>query len=173
MKILNLNNYTLIIEDNNSIFNKFYQNQIDIIFKICDEKDIFFNNLSNVDNFNILDINIDYSIYKLIIPVYTKIIPKYTINSKQDNTDIKTYCIRNIVVSNSIDNKNIEIFLEIIHYYNKEIVDEFQNYLYKNFQYPTEFLKKNHLSFIISDIKYHPESLKYFKSKKLVIHQSI
>jgi hypothetical protein len=174
IKILNLNNYELIVDENNIIFNKFYQNQIDVLFKICDEKDIYFNNLSSIDNFNILNIDIDYEIInKFISPIYSKTIPKYIINTKQDNIDIKTYCLRNIVVTNSLNNKYIQLFLEVIHYYNKEIIQDFQNYINKNYQYPTEFLKKNHLSFIVFNIKYHPESLKYFKNKKLIIHETI
>ena len=174
LKLLNLNNYEVVIDSDNNIFNKFYQDEIDILFKICDEKDIFFSNLSKIDSFNILNIDIDYKILnKFINPIYRKVIPKYAINNKQDNVDIQTYCLRNIVVTNNLDNKNINLFLEVIHYYNKEICHEFQNYLDKNYQYPTEFLKKSHLSFIIFNIKYHPESLKYFKKKNLIIHKTI
>ena len=171
LKISNISNYNLIVEDNNKLFNSFYMNEIEFIFKITDEKDIAIFNLSNLKNFKVLNIDVSFEIFnKTIKTVYKRNIPKYVILNQGENTNIQTYCIRNIIVSNNTKNNNeLNILLEVIHYYNSEIIDEYNSFLQSNLSYKfnTEFLNKNDLSYILY-LEYHPTSVKYFKKKNLI-----
>ena len=171
LKLINITNYKLVVDSNNNIIQKFINEEINLLFKICDKMCIYLKQIYNSKkHINILNLNISSDLLsKYINPIYKRKVPKYLYQYNHNNTMIDTFSLRTIVVSNKVDDKKINLFLEIINYYNRDIIDEYRS-TSNDSNYINDFLKD--MSFNLLNIQYHPVALKYYQKKKLVILKS-
>ena len=161
--ILLTENINFLVKEKNDLCNLFNQQKIDVIFDITDENDIYFKNLYLKSNFNILNLDIKYPI-KTIYPLYEKTLP-LSIYQKDKNNYFSTYAVRNIFVTNK--NKDFYNFLETL-YINSDNMNKLYNDINSDNNFQTEFLKKNHIFYMLPFLNYNRHSYKYSKKNKFI-----
>jgi TRAP-type uncharacterized transport system substrate-binding protein len=159
------NEYVSIIKDSvNNLFNKFNNNQINLVCLISSDKNIYLKNLLKFKNYNILPIK--NKIFKKIHgPLFYDTIRHINIKNN-DFTLTPTISIRKLILTNkytSLD--SVYNLLNEMHINSYKINKNMKEYVNNNYK---KYIDLKIMSFCFQDLDIHEGAIEYYKKKGLI-----
>ena len=162
--VLENDSVSFVFDRLNNLFNKFNNNQINLVCIVSSDKNIYLKNLLKFKNYNILPIKNE--IFKKIhSPLFNDNIKNINIKNN-DYTITPTISIRKLILTNTYtSSKSIYELLSKMHFNSYKINKNLTEYVNNNYK---KYIDLEKMSFCFNNLDIHEGALEYYKKRGLI-----